>query len=174
MALDSWNDTGSRKAIFDFVERVTTDGGPDYVPPAERIAVFDNDGTLWTEKPMPIEVGFILTRLAAMADADESLREQQPWKAAYEKDYAWLGNAITKHYHGDESDVKVLLGGIVQAFAGQTVDEYSVAAHDFLHLGKHPTLGLPFHECGYVADGRVAPLSDGKRLHELHRLGRRP
>ena len=58
------------RAIVDFVERVTAEGGPDYVPPPERIAVFDNDGTLWCEKPMPIELGFILHRLAAMAEAD--------------------------------------------------------------------------------------------------------
>ena len=101
--LASWNDTADAQAIVDFVERVTTEGGPDYVPPAERIAVFDNDGTLWCEKPMPIELGFILERLAEMAEADESLREQQPWKAAREKDYAWLGEVITKHYHGDDS-----------------------------------------------------------------------
>ena len=147
--LASWNDTPARKAIVEFVERVTTEGGADYVPPSERIAVFDNDGTLWCEKPMPIELGFILMRLAAMAEADESLREKQPWKAAREKDYSWLGEVITKHYHGDESDVKVLMGGILQAFAGQTVDEYSAAADAFLRGGKHPTLGRGFHECGY-------------------------
>ena len=64
------------------------------MPPEERIAVFDNDGTLWCEKPMPIELGFILQRLAEMAEEDAALREKQPWKAAYEKDYAWLGGAI--------------------------------------------------------------------------------
>ena len=97
---------------------MTTEGGPDYVPPAERIATFDNDGTLWCEKPMPIELGFILRRLAEMAEADESLREKQPWKAAREQDYHWLGEVITKHYHGDDTDVKVLMAGILQAFAG--------------------------------------------------------
>jgi len=147
--LPSWNDGATRDAIVDFVERVTTDGGPDHVPPDERIAVFDNDGTLWCEKPMPIELGFILQRLAAMAEADESLRERQPWKAARDRDYAWLGGVITKHYNGDDSDVKVLMGGIIQAFAGQTVDEYASAAHDFLHTGTHPTLERAFHRCGY-------------------------
>ena len=63
-------------------------GSDDYVAPAERIAVFDNDGTLWCEKPMPIELDFILERLAEMAAADASLRDRQPWKAAYAKDYA--------------------------------------------------------------------------------------
>ena len=101
--LTSWHDTPTRAAIVDFVERVTTEGGPDYVPPAERIAVFDNDGTLWCEKPMPIELGFILMRLAEMAEAGRVAAQKQPWKAAYEKDYAWLGGAINKHYHGDDS-----------------------------------------------------------------------
>ena len=102
------------------------------MPPEERVAVFDNDGTLWCEKPMPVELGFILERLAEMAEADEPLREKQPWKAAYEKDYAWLGGVIEKHYAGDDSDVKVLIGGLLQAFAGQTVDEYVAAAAAFL------------------------------------------
>ena len=117
-ALASWRDGATKNAIVDFVERVTTEGGAEYVPPVERIAVFDNDGTLWCEKPMPIELGFILGRFAEMAEADESLREKQPWKAAREKDYHWLGDVITKHYHGDDTDVKVLMAGILQAFAG--------------------------------------------------------
>ena len=68
--LRSWHDTATRAAIVDFVERVTEEGGRDYAPPTERIAVFDNDGTLWCEKPMPIELGFILMRLAEMVEAD--------------------------------------------------------------------------------------------------------
>jgi phosphoserine phosphatase len=148
--LTSWRDTSTRRAIVDFVERVTDEGGADYVPPAERVAVFDNDGTLWCEKPMPIEVGFILKRLAEMAAADASLRERQPWKAAREQDHAWLGGAITKHYHGDDSDVKVLMAGIVQAFAGMDVEQYTAAADGFLRSGRHPTLGRTFHACGFV------------------------
>jgi FMN phosphatase YigB (HAD superfamily) len=119
------------------------------VPPAERVATFDNDGTLWCEKPMPIELGFILQRLAAMAEREPSLRDRQPWKAAHDKDYAWLGEVIVKHYHGDDSDVKVLLGGILQAFAGMSVDDYQVAADAFLRQGRHPTLDRRFAECGY-------------------------
>jgi hypothetical protein len=148
--LASWNDTPTRRAVVEFVERVTDEGGPDYVPPAERIAVFDNDGTLWCEKPMPIELGFILKRFAEMAAADESLRDRQPFKAAQERDYAWLGEAVDKHYHGDDSDVKVLIGGLLQAFAGRSVEEYSVAADAFLRSGKHPTLDRTFHQCGYA------------------------
>jgi phosphoserine phosphatase len=98
---------------------------------------------------MPIEPGFVLGRFAEMAEADESLRERQPWKAAREQDYRWLGEAITKHYHGDES-VQVLIAGILQAFAGFSVEEYATAAEQFLHSGKHPTLGRTFLECGYA------------------------
>lgn len=71
--LASWNDGASKAAIEDFVARATLDGGQDFVPPDERIAIFDNDGCLWCEKPMPIELGFILRRLSTMAEQDAAL-----------------------------------------------------------------------------------------------------
>jgi phosphoserine phosphatase len=143
--LASWNDTATRTAITAFAEEAAQS-----VPPEERVAVFDNDGTLWCEKPMPVELGFILKRLAEMAEKDESLREKQPWKAAHEQDHAWLGGVIEKHYAGDDSDVKVLIGGMLQAFAGQTVDEYVGAAAAFLDGAPHPTLGRRLRDCSYV------------------------
>jgi hypothetical protein len=148
-SLQSWNDTPTRRAIVEFVERVSDEQGPDYVPPAERIAVFDNDGTLWCEKPMPIEMGFFLRRLAEMCEADTSLRERQPWKAAHERDFAWLGDVVTNHYHGDDSGVKMLMGGILRAFAGMTVEDYETAAATFL-AGQHPTIGRSYRDCGYL------------------------
>ena len=172
-ALESWNDTPTRQAIVEFVQRVTREGGADYLPPAERVAVFDNDGTLWCEKPMPIELGFVFARLAEMADKDGSLRDRQPWKAACERDFEWLGAVITKHYHGDDSDVKVLMGGILHAYAGMTIEEFTTAAEAFLrreppyHRPQLPRLRLP-------ADDRAAALPRGKRVHLLHRLRRRP
>ena len=148
--LTSWNDGASKKAIQDFVARVATSGSPDFVPPEARVAVFDNDGTLWCEKPMPIELGFILKRMAGQADKDVSLRERQPWKAAHAKDFAWLGDAITKHYKGDDSDVKVLLGGVIKAFEGMDVDAYTSDAEQYLRHGQHPTLKRVFSTCGYL------------------------
>lgn len=148
--LESWNDTPTRQAIVEFVEHVTSEDTPGYLAPPERVAVFDNDGTLWCEKPMPIELGFILLRFAEMAEKDASLRDRQPWKAACERDYAWLGAVITKHYHGDDSDVKVLMGGILRAFAGMTVEDYATAADAFLCEGKHPTIRRSFRDCGYL------------------------
>jgi phosphoglycolate phosphatase-like HAD superfamily hydrolase len=148
--LASWRDTATRQAILEFVERVTTDGGADFVPPEERVAVFDNDGTLWCEKPMPVQLGFLLERFAAMAKDDPSLAERQPFKAAAEHDLSWLGAAMVKHYNGDESDVKLLMAAILQAYAGTSVDEYIAAAHDYLHTRDHPTLARPYHQTGYA------------------------
>ena len=142
--LPSWNDTPTRQAIIEFVEQVARD-----VPVEERVAVFDNDGTLWCEKPMQPEIGFLLERLAAMAEADASLRERQPWKAAHEGDLAWMGGAITKHYRGDESDVKLLMAGVIQAYAGWTVEAYAEEAGAYLRERSHPTLGRPLRECGF-------------------------
>ena len=166
--LSSWNDTPTKQAIVDFVESAAKD-----VPPEERVAVFDNDGTLWCEKPMPIELGFILQRLASMAEEDASLRNHQPWKAAHEQDHGWLGGVITKHYAGDDSDVKVLLGGILRAFAGMSVDDYQVAVAGISRRGAAPDarpgatrLQLPAHD-------RAPALPGGERVHVLHRLGRR-
>ena len=143
--LASWNDTSTKQAIVEFVETAARE-----LRPEERVAVFDNDGTLWSEKPMPIELGFILQRLAAMADEDATLREKQPWKAAHEQDHAWLGGVIEKHYAGDDSEVKVLMGGILRAFADQTVEEYASAAEAFLDEASHPTLGRRLRDCGYL------------------------
>ncbi|RZU11243.1 phosphoserine phosphatase [Kribbella rubisoli] len=148
--LASWRDTPARQVIVDYVDRAVQEGGAQYVPPSERIAVFDNDGTLWCEKPMPVELGFILQQLAETAEQDSSLRAQQPWQAARDKDYAWLGDMITKHYHGDDSDLKVLLDGILQTFADMSVDTYAEIAERFLRTARHPMLGRLLRECTYV------------------------
>jgi len=147
--LPSWNDGAARHAIESFVTRVTSHSSPQYVSPGARIAVFDNDGTLWCEKPLPIELFFILKKLSDMAAEDPALRERQPWKSAYETDNAWLSGAITKHYQGDDQDVKSLMSGVLKAFSGMDVETYESAASAFLHTTKHPTLGRRFRECAY-------------------------
>src|SRR5262245_54624321 len=101
--LPTWRDGAARKSIIDFVNRVTAQGTTDFVSPDDRIAVFDNDGTLWCEKPLPVQVDFLLRRIAEQASDDESLRDRQPWKAVFDKDYKWLSDVITKHYDGDDS-----------------------------------------------------------------------
>jgi phosphoserine phosphatase len=147
--LGSWKDGKTREAIITFVRSVTEDG-PNFVAEADRIAAFDNDGTLWSEKPMPIQLDFILRRLYAMAEAQPDLRERQPWKAAYERDYAWLGNVVAQHYAGDESGVKVLAGGILAAYDGMSVDDFEAQSEEFLRTAQHPTLGRGYLDCAYA------------------------
>ncbi|MCA9944279.1 MAG: haloacid dehalogenase-like hydrolase [Anaerolineales bacterium] len=148
--LSSWNDTTTRQAIQDFVAKVTDHDNPAYIPPEERIAVFDNDGTLWCEKPMYIQLDFILRRWLEMVDENPDLAEEQPWKTAVAKDYAWLGNAVTKHYRGDDSDMPVLMKGILTAFANVTVEDFAARAGEFLHTQSHPTLKRLYSQCGYA------------------------
>lgn len=103
--LDGWNDGPTAAAMLDFVDRVTTDG-PDYVEPADRVAVFDNDGTLWCEKPAYIQLHFVMQRLAQQASQDRSLLTQAPYAAAASGDLGWFGDAVTTHYRGDDSSVR--------------------------------------------------------------------
>jgi phosphoglycolate phosphatase-like HAD superfamily hydrolase len=143
--LESWNDTAATQALVAYVEEAA-----NTVPPEARIAVFDNDGTLWCEKPMPVELGFILARFAELAEQDPALRTKQPWQAAYERDYAWLGNAMTKHYDGDDTDVKTLIGALLAAFEGTVVEDYQAASAMFVREQQHPTLQRAFASCSYV------------------------
>jgi phosphoserine phosphatase len=144
--LESWTDAPARQAVVDFVQRTEAEG----VPVEERVAVFDNDGTLWCEKPMPIQADFILRRLYEMAQTDPELRSRQPWKAAYERDYGWLGAVLTEHYAGDDTNVRTLLAGVLAAYAGITVDEFEVKSDAFLRTAQHPTLGRGYLECAYA------------------------
>lgn len=148
--LPSWRDGETRLAIVDFVERVTGWDGSEPVPIEERLAVFDNDGTLWTEKPMPIQLDFILRRLVEMAEADPTLRGRQPWKAANEGDYGWFGTALNAHYAGDDTDVMVIAGGILTAFGGVSVEEFERRSDEFLRSTRHPTLGAGYLDCAYA------------------------
>jgi len=147
--LASWHDTPTRSAIVEFVARVTEAGGPDFLPAEERIATFDNDGTLWTEKPLPIQADFLLRRVGEMAQADPSLLSRQPWKAVAEKDYAWLSGVITRHYNGDDTDLQVMAAGLLAAYAGTTIDEFARIASTFLHATEHPSLHRPYVACGF-------------------------
>ena len=144
-ALASWRDGPAKDAILDFVAQIA-----DRVPPEDRVAVFDNDGTLWCEKPMPIQLDFILRRFVEMAEADPSLRERLPWKAACERDYAWLGRLMEEHYAGDDTNVRVLAGGILAAYDGMSVEEFEARSDRFLRDTRHPTLGRGYLECVYA------------------------
>jgi phosphoglycolate phosphatase-like HAD superfamily hydrolase len=147
--LESWNDGPTKSAIVDFVGRVTTHGGPDYVEPHQRVAVFDNDGTLWCEKPMYIQLDFLVRRFAEQARADPSLRKKQPYKAAFEGNLKWLGDAVTKHYQGDDADITTLMAAVLTAHEAITVEEHRRRVEAFFADAKHPTLRRPYTSCGY-------------------------
>lgn len=147
--LTSWNDGPTKSGLVHFVDQVTTEGGPDYVEPQQRVAVFDNDGTLWCEKPMYIQLDFLVRRFAEQAEADPSLRNKQPYKAAFEGDLKWLGDAVTKHYQGDDSDVTALMAAVLSAHEAITVEEHRNRVEVFFAGAKHPTLGRPYTACSY-------------------------
>jgi FMN phosphatase YigB (HAD superfamily) len=130
----------------EFAQRTVSAG----VPPEERVAVFDNDGTLWCEKPMPIQADFILRRLYEMAQADPGLRRRQLWKAAYERDYGWLATVLAEHYAGNDANVRTLLAGVLAAYEGISVEEFEAKSDAFLRTAQHPTLGRGYLQTAYV------------------------
>ena len=144
--LSSWNEGAAKAAIVEFVEQTVAGD----VPVKERIAVFDADGTLWCEHPLPVEADFILKRLAELAEADPKLRDRQPWRAAYEHDKEWLGKVITEHYAGDDTKAQTLLGGIAAAFGGIGVEDFEAQSDSFLRSTQHPTLGRGYLETAYA------------------------
>jgi phosphoserine phosphatase len=148
-ALPSWRAGPARRAVLEFVEQVRGDGDSGPVPAEQRVAVFDNDGTLWCEKPMPIQLDFILRRLVDMAEADPALREQQPWKAACERDAAWLNSVITDHYAGDDRKVHTLMAGVLAAYDGISVEDFEKRAEAFLRTASNPVLQRRYLRCVY-------------------------
>src|SRR3954454_14392217 len=139
-ALSSWRDGRAKQAILEFVATTCGHDGAEPVPVEERVAVFDNDGTLWCEKPMPIQLDFILRRFVEMAEADPALRERQPWQAEYQHYLAGFAAGMDQHYAGDDSNVQVLAAGILAAYAGISVEDFERSAGAFLRGTQHPTL----------------------------------
>ena len=99
---------------------------------------------------MPIQLDFILRRLVEMAEADPELRTRQPWQAAYERDYAWLGRVVAEHYAGDDTNVQTLGAGVLAAFGGISVEAFEAQSDAFLRSARHPTLDRGYLECAYA------------------------
>jgi phosphoserine phosphatase len=138
-ALASWNDGKTKQSILDFVSRVTKADGPDFVPAAERIAVFDNDGTLWTERPFYFQLAFAFDRVRATAAAHPEWSARQPFKALIENDVA---TAL-------KSGEKGLLEVMAVTHAGMKTEEFSKAALDWVMTAKHPRFNRPYVEIIY-------------------------
>jgi phosphoserine phosphatase len=137
--LPSWTDGPTRREILDFVSAVTTPNGPEYRPTSERIAVFDNDGTLWCEQPVQVQVFFALDRAQELAKADPSLADRQPFKAFLEHNMASI------HDLGKQGAFEFAFA----VHAGVTVDEFSATAKSWLASARHPLLHRPFTSAVY-------------------------
>jgi phosphoserine phosphatase len=137
--LPSWNDGTTKQAIIEFVARVTRQGGPDFVPPPERIATFDNDGTLWAEHPMYFQLAFALDRVKAMAPQHPEWKDKQPFKAAIEGDTKTLA----------ESGEHGLLELIMASHAGMTTEQFAQTVADWLATSRHPRFKRPYTDLVY-------------------------
>jgi phosphoserine phosphatase len=138
--LPNWNDCAAKSAILDFVARVTNENGSDFVPPAERIATFDNDGTLWCEQPLQVQFFFGRERLRIAAEKDPALKERQPFKAFLEHDMETIKSL------GMEGFFEVA----AFAHAGMTEDAFIEVARRWLATARHPKLGCLFKELTYL------------------------
>ena len=137
--LPSWNDTASKKAIVAFVEKVATPGSPDYVRPAERIATFDNDGTLWSEQPMYFQIVFAIDRVKALALQHPEWKTQEPFASVLKGD---LKTALK----GGE---KALLQIVMASHAGMTTTEFENIVKDWLTRARHPKTNRLYTEMVY-------------------------
>ena len=134
--LPSWNDGASKNAITSFVQAVTDKSSSDYVQPSERIAVFDNDGTLWSEQPAYFQAFFVLDRIRQMAQDHPEWKTQQPYQAVLEGDM----KALTAS--GKEGLVKL----VMTTHAGMTTDEFTDIVKKWMQTAQHPTLHKPYTE----------------------------
>jgi len=137
--LASWNDGAAKQSIVSFVARVTTQGGPDFVPQDQRIAVFDNDGTLWIEQPMYVQLAFILDRVRVLAPQNPAWKTKQPYKAVLDGDMKALA----------ASGEKGLVELMAVTHAGMTSDEFSRIVTDWLATARHPKFNKPYTELVY-------------------------
>jgi phosphoglycolate phosphatase-like HAD superfamily hydrolase len=137
--LPSWNDGAVKKSIIDFVARVTTPGSGDFVPPAERIAVFDNDGTLWAEQPVYFQLAFAFDRVKALSSQHPEWKETQPFKAVLDGDHAALAAAGEKG----------LLEIVAATHADMSTDEFSKIVLDWIATARHPRFDRPYTELVY-------------------------
>ncbi len=137
--LPSWNDTAPKEAITTFVEKVTEPGSPDFVPPAERIAVFDNDGCLWAEQPMYFQAFFIFDRIRELAPEHPEWKEKEPFASVLKGD-------VKSALAGGE---KALLEMTMATHTGMTSAEYEEIVGNWISTAKHPTTGKLYTEMVY-------------------------
>lgn len=135
-SLPSWKDTPTKKSIVDFVGKVTKAGGADFVPPAERIAVFDNDGTLWSEQPAYFQALFVFDRIKALAPEHPEWKEKEPFASVLKGDMKSVAAG------GKEGLMQLLAA----THTGMTTEEFTKAATEWIASARHPKSGRPYTE----------------------------
>jgi phosphoglycolate phosphatase-like HAD superfamily hydrolase len=138
--MQSWADGQAKTQILEFVQSVT-EPGASFVPTRDRIAAFDNDGTLWCEKPMYPQADFLLRRWRELAQAHPGMAREQPWKAVIEDDREWLARILDY--------VPELTKGVTEAYQGITTQVFEKAVRAFFDTARHPVLGVPYTRLGY-------------------------
>jgi phosphoserine phosphatase len=147
---ESWNARTALGAITDFVDAVTDGDAPTFVEPADRIAVFDHDGTLWSERPIPVQMDFVLAQLRARVADDASLAHQQPYSAAVAGDYGWLNDAMVAHYRGHDRDMNLLVAAASQGYRGTSVEDFADQVRTWFTSASHPLLARPYRRCAFA------------------------
>jgi phosphoglycolate phosphatase-like HAD superfamily hydrolase len=142
--LASWREGAAKRAILAFVSAATTPG-PGFVEMADRIATFDNDGTLWVEQPLPPQFDFVFRRWGEEVKQDPSLAQQQPYKAIIEKDMTFFEGVATQ----DPEVVGTLLAAFARTWKGTSPDEFDAQVREWLQTVKQPKLGVPYIELVY-------------------------
>ncbi len=137
--LPSWNDGPAKRSIVAFVENVTREGSPGFVPPAERIATFDNDGTLWAERPLPFQGAYIIDRIKAVAPQHPEWKDKEPFASILK------GNSEALFTGGEHA----LIEAAMATHAGMTTDEFDKVVSDWIATARHPTTGQPYTEMVY-------------------------
>ncbi len=137
--LPSWNDGLAKQAITDFVMRVTAAGGPDFVPPAERIAVFDNDGTLWGEQPVYVQLAFMFDRVKALAPNHPEWKSKEPFASLLR------GDPKAALAGGEQG----LLAMMAATHSGMTTDEFARSVSDWISTARHPKTDRHYTEMVY-------------------------
>ncbi|WP_261788803.1 HAD family hydrolase [Methanosarcina siciliae] len=143
--LSLWNETPAKKAIINYVNAVINPESADFVPEAERIAILDNDGTMWVEKPMYVQLFFVIDRLKQMAEADPALLDQPHFKAAATDDLTYFFR-LDPHAGGD---FKELMKTVFDSHAGMSQDDFMLMAKEFLETAKHPRFGMLYKDLTY-------------------------
>jgi phosphoglycolate phosphatase-like HAD superfamily hydrolase len=138
-SLPSWNDGKAKKSVVEFVAKVTKDGGADFVPPAERIAVFDNDGTLWAEQPMYFQFFFALDRVKVLAPQHPEWKDKEPFASLLK------GDVKTALAGGERAMLEIVMA----THAGMTTEEFEKIVKDWIATAKHPITKRPYTEMVY-------------------------